>query len=568
MPARPRAQLRVVGGAQDGQTFPLAGGVGATYSLGRALDNAICLKDTETSRHHATISFDGVDYTVVDNRSTNGTFVNGAFTPRTALHHGDRLRLGDTMLIFERLGAEDRTSAAASETIRFVTAEEEPNRPTPGVNVTLAVADRAALMPEPPAENVAELRTAHEQLQILHRINQAVASSGDLQTMLETIMEELRELKPFDRGFIMLYNAQGELEPRVEYHANRGGDVITVSSTVIDQAVREGMAVLCSDMLSNPRFAASDSVHLTNTQSVMCVPLVANGEVLGVLHVDSQSVEHAFTEQDLRLFSIIGNDLAIALANERMRERLLRRQQIERDLEIASQIQQQLLPEHVPQDPNIRLYARNVPAYQVGGDFYDYFPLGDHRMGVVIGDVSGKGVTAALLMVKAMAEFRALASDHRDSTAAVVGAANGILAARSMRGMFITLAYLLIDTAAMTLTYTNAGHLPPLLVHADGSDATLDGAAGTPLGIAADVAYPEEQIALRAGDTCVLLTDGFIEARNAAKQEMTLDRVRAAARANAGGPQELVEALLAETLAFVGQAPQHDDLTALALRVG
>ena len=569
MPPRPRPRLRVLGGAQDGRTFHLPDTVGEAYTLGRALDSSICLKDTETSRHHATVAFDGAEYTLTDNRSTNGTFVNGAFASHAVLQHGDRVRVGETTLVFERIQAVPETVQTGSHSVRLLSPDETDTAPVPEVNATLAVEEGTAVLPAA-GQSIEDLRSAHEQLALLHDVNRAVASAVDSDAMLDTIMEQMAEIKDFDRGFIMLFDDRGELELKTEYR-RRGRDddeVLTLSRTVLDRAVQDGVAVLCCDLLNDPQFGAAASIQMSKTRSALCIPLIANAEVLGVLHLDSQSLDNAFSEQDLRLFTIIGNDMASAIANQRMRDRLAARQRIDRDLEIASQIQQDLLPTHTPKDERLQLYARNLPAWQVGGDFYDYFSLGDHRSGVVIGDVSGKGVPAALLMVKGMTDFRTLASEHRESTAAVVTAANQLLARQSLRGMFITLAYVVIDTESLTVQYTNAGHLPPILLRGNGEEQLLDGARGPPVGILADSAYEESTVPLIVGDTICLITDGFIEARNATKDELTMERVRSVARANAGAPQALVEALVRETVNFVGGAPQHDDLTALAVRVG
>lgn len=567
MTANAPARLRIVEGIRSGDSIPLTCQVGDVWSIGRALENTICLTDAEVSRHHATVTFDGNSFTLTDNRSTNGTFVNGTFTPQAALKDGDEVRFGDAVLRFELLAAPSDETLGESATKEFVA---DAAAAAPEVNFTLAVSDHALQADRADTEDFAELQRAHERLAVVHSINQAVAAAPDQQRMLDKIMEELARLKGFDRGFILLASEGGPLTVRAKYtrpgvEVAPGGAVI--SRTVLDQVVNEGMAVLSSDLQNDPRFDQAESIRLGRVRSAISVPLVAHGEVLGVLHLDSESLHNAFVEQDLHLFSTIANDISIALANQRMRDQLLERQRLEHELLIASQIQQNFLPTHVPGNAKIQLSARNVPALEVGGDYYDYFHLGDEQIGMVVGDVSGKGVPAALLMVKAMTEFRSRVSDTPTSTAAAVADLNGALVSTTLRGMFITLVYLIIDTAAMTVRYTSAGHLPPLLLPAEGPVQSLTSARGVPVGIVEGAEYEEAVVNLQPGDTLCLVTDGVAEARNSAGTEMGEERVLAAADRHRGSPDALVDGLVGDTLAFVGAAPQHDDITVLAVCV-
>ncbi len=570
MTGKPVALLRVVEGTRRGDSIPLTCRVGEVWSIGRSLENTVCLTDAEVSRRHATVTFDGGGFTLADNRSTNGTFVNGAFTPKVVLRNGDEIRFGEAVLRFEQMTTTTGPPAVNMDTVQLI-ADDSDMTATPSVNMTLAIGDTQLRASEPDTQNLAELQTAHERLAILHEVNQAVATAVDQDGMLDQIMMQLAGLKDFDRGFILLYDEAGELQVRAQYERpGLSKDIGTalISRTVLDQVVDDGVAVLCSDLQNDPRFERAESIRLGSVRSVICAPLVAHGEVLGVLHLDSESLHNAFSEHDLRLFTTIANDISIALANQRMRDRLIERQRIEHELEIASQIQQNFLPTHVPVNPKIHLCGRNVPALEVGGDYYDYFNLGDDLFAVVIGDVSGKGVPAAMLMVKAMTEFRGRAVDCRTSTAAAVAELNAVLAPATMRGMFITLAYLVIDTSDLTMQYTNAGHLSPLLLPQSGEVAELHSARGIPVGIMPVATYEEATVTLQPGDTIFLTTDGVTEARNSAKEELGDAQLRTMLTKHRADPDALVAAVVDETLAFVGAAPQHDDITAVAIRVG
>lgn len=237
-----------------------------------------------------------------------------------------------------------------------------------------------------------------------------------------------------------------------------------------------------------------------------------------------------------------------------------------KELEIAKGIQQSFLPESAPVIPGIEIAAKNVPALEVGGDFYDFIPIGKDRWGLVIADVSGKGVPAALFMALSRTLIRASTLANSDPAGAI-GHANQLICEDSKTCMFVTLFYAILDAKGMTLNYVNAGHNPPLLLKGESSDVTLLKAKGIALGVTDDVELQSVKIDLRPGDVLVLYTDGVTEAINNEEEEFGEERLLRVITENRSLPAQMIlENILAAINEFAGSRPQHDDITIMVLR--
>lgn len=237
-----------------------------------------------------------------------------------------------------------------------------------------------------------------------------------------------------------------------------------------------------------------------------------------------------------------------------------------KELEIAKGIQQSFLPESAPNIAGIELVAKNIPALEVGGDFYDFIPIAKDRWGLVIADVSGKGVPAALFMALSRTLIRASTMTNADPAAAI-GRANQLICEDSKTSMFVTLFYAILDSHAMTLNYVNAGHNPPLLLQGTSSDVRLLKAKGIALGVVDDVELQSVKVDLRAGDVLVLYTDGVTEAFNNRDEEFGEERLLKVITENRNRPAaEILDQILTEINTFAGSRPQHDDITIMVLR--
>ena len=237
-----------------------------------------------------------------------------------------------------------------------------------------------------------------------------------------------------------------------------------------------------------------------------------------------------------------------------------------KELEIAKGIQQSFLPDEAPKIEGIELVAKNIPALEVGGDFYDFIPLAQDRWGLVIADVSGKGVPAALFMALSRTLIRASTLANADPATAI-GHANQLICEDSKTSMFVTLFYAILDSRAMTLNYVNAGHNPPLLLKGTAADVVLLKAKGIALGVTDEVSLQSVRVDLRPGDVLVLYTDGVTEAINDQEEEFGEERLVKVITENRGeSAATILDRILAAITAFAGDRPQHDDITLLILK--
>jgi len=243
------------------------------------------------------------------------------------------------------------------------------------------------------------------------------------------------------------------------------------------------------------------------------------------------------------------------------RERLLK------ELEIAKGIQQSFLPEDVPEIEGIELAASNISAWEVGGAFYDFIPIAKEKWGLVIADVSGKGIPAALFMALSRTLIRA-STIGNPTVANAIEKANELIFADSKSSMFVTLFYAIVDSQKMKLKYINAGHNPPLLFRASTGDVHLLKAEGIVLGVLEDIRLEEAEIELTRGDVVVLFTDGITDANNEKKEEFGEERLIKVIRENSTlSAQDLMVKIQGEVMAFAGEQPQFDDITLMILKV-
>jgi phosphoserine phosphatase RsbU/P len=268
-----------------------------------------------------------------------------------------------------------------------------------------------------------------------------------------------------------------------------------------------------------------------------------------------------FHQGDLDLLTGLAAQAAMALQNARMHQESLKQQRLQQDLLLAEQIQKSFLPRQLPSVEGIEFVTEYRPAYSVGGDFYDVFWLNYDRIGVFIGDVSGKGVSAALLMARISSDLR-LAAMAESDPARALGHVNRIVLERRQPDIFVTGIYLTLDVKSHVMTLANAGHLPPFVRrHSVGQLERVDGGAGTAIGIFDDAEYEQVQLTLDPGDSLVLCTDGVLEATNLAGDQFGFERLEASLGAGAASAAELNDRLMRDLRAHVGEAAQYDDLT-------
>jgi phosphoserine phosphatase RsbU/P len=408
-----------------------------------------------------------------------------------------------------------------------------------------------------------------QHLALLYRLSQTFNSSLDLDEVLNQVMDEVIAAVHAERGFVMLSNQDGQLE----FKTARGIDHETieepgfqVSRGIIERVARRGQPMLTSDAQVDDRIMMRTSVMSLGLRSVLCVPLQVKGSTIGVIYVDNRLRAGIFTQADLELLTALASSAAIAIENARLYRVAVEKGRMERELQVAYQVQASLLPANVPQLPGWELAARWKPAREVGGDFYDFIPLAEGALGVVIADVTDKGMPAALFMAFTRSIIRA-SLDNAVSPFEGIGRANELICAESSYGFFVTLFYARLDSSTGDLVYVNAGHNPPLLRRAlDGQLISLT-RTGIPLGIEPGSAYEQDRIRMEPGDFLLLYTDGVTDAVNDQDEAFGINRLEKVVQDCPSCPvNEIVTAIEDALTHHVGSSVPYDDITFVVLK--
>ena len=559
-------ELVAIEGPLAGQTFKLEKEV----VLGRAFDADIRIDELTISRHHTRVFGTEQGLMVEDMGSGNGTFVNDQpIDSATPLKDGDLIRLSHSVFRFSHR-AKAKKSSTAVDIVDLSTSDESAIVETLDIKATMMDLGAA---PQRAKEPEAVLK-AHRRLRMVVEISNRVTTQLDMDELLNGIMKSLSQVFPqADRGFIMLKREEAgekieanDLVPKVAWQRDLDKpEAITVSRRVIDEVVTHRIAILTADAMGDDRFQGAMSVMNFQIRSMMCAPLIANEEFLGVIHIDTVQQDKRFTMDDLDLLTGVANQTAFAVANAKMHQQLMRRQRMERDLQLARQVQESFLPDHVPDIPGIELAATYRAALEVGGDFYDFITLNDQRLAIGIGDVAGKGVPAALLMARMSSDMRLLAMNETDA-GSVLTKLNARLAAASPEGGFVTGLFAILDPESRTLAIANAAHcLPVLRRGSTGEVREIDEGGGFPLGTLEDSEYEQNSFQMQPGDVITLFSDGVTEAMNADQELYGTERLLAAVARPAAGAQEVMENILKDVQKFVGNTSQSDDLTLVCI---
>jgi len=544
------AEIVVISGPDEGRTFVL----GSRCVIGRHRECDLYINDDTISRRHAVIICEKDGYYIEDLGSSNGTSVNGKEVTRVKLSHRDAIKLSHSVLSF-------REHVEGGET-RVAVVDEQSKR-----NSTIMSPEEAVsgFMKDSHAiDNVDELQALHEKLLTVTRFSEEVRSTLDLKTLLGKALNLLFEIFPqTERGFIMLYDEQGTLRPAASRSRFQETE-ITVSSTVLDVVLQQKKAILSNNPVDDTRFGSGQSIVKYGMRSLMAAPLLSAEEVMGAAHIDTTRAGAPFADDDLRLFAGLVDQAAVAVANARFHEQILSRQRLEQELVLAQTVQKSFLPRTLPQSDRVELACHYALAYKVGGDFYDVMELADGRLAVSIGDVSGKGIPAALLMAKTISEMRVAAGTHA-TPSDMLSMVNTMMSRAISPGMFVTAVTCFFDPAARTALLSDAGHNPPLLKRAGGAVEFLEIEKGFPLGVVEDGQYECHTIPLEPGDTILFYTDGVPDAADDSGASFGPERLAKAAAAAPLGAKSTIDAVLAAVGDFVGLTRPFDDLTMIAI---
>jgi len=371
-----------------------------------------------------------------------------------------------------------------------------------------------------------------------------------------------------DRGILMLMEGNPpQFIPRVIRINNPRleNQKIQVSQSIINLAVNQNSSILTSDAQDDTRFKAEVSIINLNIHSAMCVPLWNNKEIIGVIYADRIYKLEQFTEDDLRLLTLLSNLAAIKIENAKLVEQGIEKEKMEKELSLASQIQRDFLPKENPKSKSFEIAGVNVPCYQVGGDYYDFIDIDPKRIGITIADVSGKGVSASLLMASLRA---ALQSEvHLDyDIEKMMKKLNNFIHRSSSSNKFITFFFSELNKKTSELKYINAGHNPPLIIDPKGNVRRLE-SSGFCLGMFPNVDYKMEKLNLGVGDTVLLFTDGITESRNKNNEEFEEQRmIQLLKKHSKIGAQDLIEKINQELDEFTVGTEQMDDQTIVVIK--
>lgn len=516
--------------------------------LGRQFDCTICLSGQAVSRQHAQLLRQADGFAVEDLDSSNGTFVNGvrleARKP-TLLQERDTLQIGPYLFCV-------RMSPRAAP---------EPN---------LVV--RETMNPATLQQSLLG-QDASSKLQVVLEIAQNLGRTLDLEPLLDKLLEQLMRLFPqADRALVVLCEGQQLVERAQRVRGLRDVVNLPFSRTIVRRALEEGVGLWSEDVQSDQRFQSSQTLTTLGILSMLCAPMITpEGKRLGVLQVDRLRPGQNFRRDDLQLLATVGLQVAVVLENADLHAQRLREERLMQELALAREIQQGYLPQRLEgfEKPSFEVLGRVYPARQVAGDLYDYFRMPDGRLAFFIGDVSGKGMPAALFMVAARTLIRHLAKEP-GSPGRLLERLNEALSADNPSCMFITLVAGSYDPESGEVALSIAGHPPPVLRRADGTVEEVAIKPGRLLGYPeGELHLVEKRFTLAPADTLVFYTDGLREARAPDRiQQFGLPRILEMVRgftverslsAWADGAKRTLEE-------FTGGGELQDDLTMLLLR--
>jgi sigma-B regulation protein RsbU (phosphoserine phosphatase) len=330
-------------------------------------------------------------------------------------------------------------------------------------------------------------------------------------------------------------------------------------------ADEQQLAVRTSDASTDPRFQARDSIITSQIHSAVCVPLWNNQKVIGIVYADRISHLEQFTEEDLRLLTLLSNLAAVKIENARLVERAMEQERLEKELALAAQIQRDFLPKSSPRIEGFEVSGLNLPCFEVGGDYFDYIPIDQERLGLVVADVSGKGVSAALLMASLRASLHTEITPHYD-LGAMAGRLNDFAHRSSAASSFITFFFCELNLKTGEVRYANAGHNPPAILTSRGKVERLE-PSGLCLGMFPSSTYEVKQAKLEKGDILFLFTDGLTECRNKAGQEYGEEQIFDFLRRNLRRPvEDLLQELKKRFQDFTQGVDPFDDTTLVLLK--
>ncbi len=512
--------------------------------IGRSSSNFVQVLDSSVSREHAELARDGSRYTIHDLGSRNGTRVNGqdAAMP-VEVKAGDTIEVGHVIL---RIGYEEAATQWASSASH-------------ASSLRIKVAD---VLQRP----TADARDPNKLVRLLAEMGQLLVLPRPLRETCEEILRFVERAIAANRLIVLLRERDGAALEQIAARTRGASakDPLALSQTIVNIVLNENTSVITADAMNDPRFAGAQSVVGNLIHSAMAVPLYDNARVLGILYADSANPTVLYGAEQLELLTLLANMAAVKISNGRLLEAEQARERLRQELATATRIQQNLLPE-IPVDvPGWSLNARLETCYEVGGDLYDFYRRADGQVVFLVGDVSGKGMGAALLMSSAISSSRVL-YEAFDDPLALVNRLNDVLYRSTDARNFLTLFIGYLDPATGRLRYVNCGHPEPILVRGSGL-RSLE-ATGVPVGMMPSFPWTMGETNVEPGETMAVFSDGIPEAQRG-EEFFETERVEDAMRELAGAPGvvEVADGLIRRIDDFAAGEHRSDDVTLVVLR--
>lgn len=548
------AQLLITKGPQDGMVYEITKDV--TY-IGRDPSCDIFFPDRKMSRLHCTISLgnDG-EYTLRDLESRNGTYVNGVLIKSVNLKNNDSTEIGDTELLFET--APQDNDSSIGKISDFVTNSEW------GKTKTVLKTDEESYIKMPAKVTVGDLRHAYRRLLKLSQISEKLHLIKDRETLFHKSCDVIFE--QFAPDYVYLFtnenkdiNLVAKKEKKDVKLKNR-----QISKSILHDCLEQKVGILISDVKQDKRYANSSSVILSAVRSALCIPIIENKEVIGIIYLDTLSPLMSFGKLDLQLLTGIAIQIAMCLNNIAMHKIALKKSAYQSELMIARKIQQKFLPKQPPALDGYAAAMFSQPTKIVGGDYFDFIKRKNGKTCLIIGDVSGKGLPSALMMASLRAHVISEAQ-HSATPEKLVENLNKYVWADMRGSMYVTFFLSELEPETGKLEFVNAGHCYPMLIKPDGSFTELK-TGGFYLGLQDESTYEKGETIIEKGDVLLMITDGITDQLNEQKGIFGNKRLLKLIRKYRDkDPEDLISEIVTKIFHFMDGEELFDDMTIIAL---
>ncbi|MEP7364444.1 MAG: SpoIIE family protein phosphatase [Acidobacteriota bacterium] len=538
---------------QDGtrRIYPLTS---SRVTLGRAADNDLAYpEDSVLSRRHLLVERVDSEWYASDLGSKNGTLYNGErLSKQTRLVSGDRLNAGRVTLQYHD------PAHTMEQTVVFVRDNFESTIAGHSVVTTL---DRLVGTSGSSIEQALStgMITGASRIQALMEAGRELAGHRPLGELFEVILDLAMKSVGGRRGMLAT-SENGRMAVR-----SIRGEGLRISETVRDRVLVQRASLLVDDARADESLRGSSTLFAQEVKSLIAVPLQTKDDVIGLIYIDSNDLRRTFTAEDLNMLTVMANVAAIHIEHARLIEVEQTERVLSKEIEQAAEIQRNLLPREAPKIGALDVAGVSIPCRSVGGDYFDFLRLTGNRLGVIVGDVAGKGMSAALLMSSLQARVQVL-SEEAEDLAQFLTRLNRSVSSTCPENRFITFFIAVLDSVTGDFTYANAGHNPPYILRASGTIESLKG-GGPVMGVLKTMQYESFRGSLGHGDLLMLYSDGATEAVASDGEEFGEERFEETLKQAVGLSADEVLALLQQRLEqFMGVAPSHDDLTLVAVR--